>query len=225
MLALRRVLIVAEETEQTKRLHLDLAKSGFVCSVVPAKEDSLNWVTAQKPDLVVVALDGHIANAGPLSLARKIKEVQPLPIMALVNKDTMATPDINRDIDDFVVEPHDISEIALRVTRLLHKANGTGANSIRCADLAIDLDKCEVTVGDKVIELTFKEYELLKFLARHPGRVFSRDALLNEVWGDDYYGGDRTVDVHIRRLRSKIEDSAHTFIDTVRNIGYRFRKP
>ena len=72
--------------------------------------------------------------------------------------------------------------------------------------------------------LTFKEYELLKFLARTSGRVFTREALLNRVWGYDYYGGDRTVDVHIRRLRSKIEDSSHTFIETVRNIGYRFRK-
>ena len=70
----------------------------------------------------------------------------------------------------------------------------------------------------------FREYALLTFLAGNRGRVFSRDALLDEVWGHDYFGGDRTVDVHIRRLRSKIEDSTHTFIETVRNIGYRFRK-
>ena len=74
-----------------------------------------------------------------------------------------------------------------------------------------------------MIELTFKEYELLKFLASHQGRVYTREALLNKVWGYDYYGGDRTVDVHIRRLRSKIEDAKHTFIETVRNIGYRFK--
>ena len=71
--------------------------------------------------------------------------------------------------------------------------------------------------------LTFREYELLKFLAGNRGRVFTREALLNKVWGYDYYGGDRTVDVHIRRLRSKTEDSNHAFIETVRNIGYRFK--
>jgi two-component system alkaline phosphatase synthesis response regulator PhoP len=72
--------------------------------------------------------------------------------------------------------------------------------------------------------LTFREYQLLKFLASNKGKVFTREALLNKVWGWDYYGGDRTVDVHIRRLRSKIEDPTHTFIETVRNIGYRLRE-
>ena len=93
---------------------------------------------------------------------------------------------------------------------------------IRCGDLVIDLAKCEVSIGDKIVILTFKEYQLLQFLSSNQGKVFTREALLNKVWGYEYYGGDRTVDVHIRRLRSKIEDSSHTFIETVRNIGYKF---
>lgn len=88
----------------------------------------------------------------------------------------------------------------------------------------IDPAQCEVTLEGEVVELTFKEYELLRFLASNRGRVFTREALLNWVWGYDYYGGERTVDVHVRRLRSKIEDSKHVFIETVRNIGYRFKK-
>jgi len=88
----------------------------------------------------------------------------------------------------------------------------------------LNLTKCEVSLANNVIPLTFKEYELLKLLATNPGKVFNREALLNRVWGYDYYGGDRTVDVHIRRLRSKIEDATHNFIETVRNIGYRFRE-
>ena len=95
---------------------------------------------------------------------------------------------------------------------------------IRAGDLVIDLANCEVRVEGKIVELTFKEYELLKFLAKDRGRVFTREALLNKVWGYDYFGGDRTVDVHVRRLRSKIELSGQTFIETVRNIGYRFKK-
>ena len=79
-------------------------------------------------------------------------------------------------------------------------------------------------MDDRVVELTFKEFELLKLMASNRGRVFTRDALLDKIWGYDYFGGDRTVDVHIRRLRSKIEEFGHTFIETVRNIGYRFRK-
>ena len=94
---------------------------------------------------------------------------------------------------------------------------------IRVGDLAIDLSRYEVTQGGRRMELTFKEYELLKFFATNPGKVFSREHLLNAVWGYDYYGGTRTVDVHIRRLRSKIENGPVLFIDTVRNVGYRFR--
>ncbi|UCC61381.1 MAG: response regulator transcription factor [Dehalococcoidia bacterium] len=128
-------------------------------------------------------------------------------------------------IDDFVLKPWDATEVMLRVKRTLRRTSGIGrGESISCGDLVIDLDNCEVTVAGRVVTLTFKEYELLRFLAGNPGRVFTRDALLDEVWGHDYFGGDRTVDVHIRRLRSKIEDSTHTFIDTVRNIGYKFKK-
>jgi len=95
---------------------------------------------------------------------------------------------------------------------------------IKCGDLVIDLAKCQVSVGIRLVTLTFREYQLLKFLAGNQGKVFTRDALLDKVWGWDYYGGDRTVDVHIRRLRSKIEDRNHSFIETVRNIGYRFKE-
>jgi len=89
--------------------------------------------------------------------------------------------------------------------------------------MVINLTNYEVTISGKIISLTFKEFELLKFMVRNQGRVFSRDDLLRKIWGYEYYGGDRTVDVHIRRLRSKIEDGNHSFIETVRNIGYRFR--
>ena len=93
---------------------------------------------------------------------------------------------------------------------------------MRCGALTIDLSNYRVTVDDDPLVLTFKEYELLRFLAANKDKVFTREALLNRVWGYDFYGGARTVDVHIRRLRSKIEDRTHTFIETVRNVGYRF---
>jgi DNA-binding response OmpR family regulator len=91
-------------------------------------------------------------------------------------------------------------------------------------DLQIDTSSYEVTIRGSRIGLRFKEYELLKLLAENPGRVFSRDALLNQIWGYEYFGGTRTVDVHIRRLRSKMEDAEHNFIETIWNVGYRFRE-
>ncbi|MBI2979836.1 MAG: response regulator transcription factor [Chloroflexi bacterium] len=131
----------------------------------------------------------------------------------------------HQDIDDFLVEPYDITELLCRIKRLLNiTADNDNDELIKCGDLTIDLARYEVSVGNRPVMLTFREYELLKFLAQNRGRVFSREALLTRVWDYDYFGGDRTVDVHIRRLRSKIEDSNHAFIETVRNIGYRFKK-
>ena len=128
------------------------------------------------------------------------------------------------NIDDFMISPYDARELVLRVKRLLSRdRNIDSGELIKCDGLLIDLAKCEVTLEGRIVELTFKEYELLRFLASNRGRVYTREALLNMVWGYDYYGGDRTVDVHVRRLRSKIEDAKHTFIETVRNIGYRFK--
>ena len=113
----------------------------------------------------------------------------------------------------------------IRINRVLRKTvKNESSEQIKCDGLTIDLATCEVTVNGKIVELTFKEYEMLKLLASNKGRVYTREALLDKIWGYDYYGGDRTVDVHVRRLRSKIEDASHTYIETVRNIGYRFIK-
>jgi DNA-binding response OmpR family regulator len=154
-----------------------------------------------------------------------IKKAIPLPVMALVSQETLDSVDGHLDLDDFIIKPCDIRELVLRVKQLLRRADTVDSSElVRCGDLVIDLPRCEVSVADRTVILTFREYELLRFLASNRGRVFTREALLNKVWGYDYYGGDRTVDVHIRRLRSKIEDANHTFIETVRNIGYRFVK-
>jgi two-component system, OmpR family, alkaline phosphatase synthesis response regulator PhoP len=93
---------------------------------------------------------------------------------------------------------------------------------VRAGDLTLDLANYRVAVAGRPVELTFKEYELLRFLVQNPDKVLTREALLKRVWGYDYFGGSRTVDVHIRRLRSKLEDRGHVFIETIRNVGYRF---
>ncbi len=125
-------------------------------------------------------------------------------------------------VDDFVVLPTTTVELARRIERALWRRHGIDSdNFVRCGALTIDLSNYRVTVDDAHLVLTFKEYELLRFLATNAGRVFTREQLLNRVWGYDYFGGARTVDVHIRRIRSKIEIHSHAFIETVRNVGYR----
>ena len=173
---------------------------------------------------MLIAMDGVSANSGILSLPQRIKQEMRLPVIALASREALHSLDSATSVDDFVLEPWDAAEVAVRAKRALQRTNHVDSEElIKCGDLIIDLARCEVSVNGRLVLLTFKEYELLKFLASNKDRVFTRESLLNKVWGYDYYGGDRTVDVHIRRLRSKIEDSTHTFIETVRNVGYKFR--
>ena len=221
------LLIMAHESKELTGLSSRLIRSGFVCSIIRHGNGFVKEITAHDPNLVIVEMDGYSANAEIQELLQSMKQEKHTPVMALVPGEMLDRIDGHLDIaDDFLTSPYDDRELVLRMKRLLnHRAEGVASTElIKCDGLAIDLAKCEVTVGSKVVELTFKEYELLKFLASNRGRVYTREALLNKVWGYDYYGGDRTVDVHVRRLRSKIEDSKHTFIETVRNIGYRFTK-
>jgi DNA-binding response OmpR family regulator len=149
-----------------------------------------------------------------------------LPLIALLAKEHLLNAEVRLGVDDVIICPWNPGELTFRVRRLLDRLQQTPPDApgvIRGGDLVIDTHRYDVFVAGKPVLLTFKEYELLKLLASHPGRVFSREALLEQVWGYEYFGGTRTVDVHVRRLRSKIDDATHTFIDTVWNVGYRFR--
>jgi len=155
------------------------------------------------------------------TLPARVKSMTRSPLLAIIEEGLLDRVSSHPELDDFAVVGAGREELQTRVRRLigLHPESG---EVVRRGDLAINTATCEVSLGGALVELTFKEYTLLKFLATNPGRVHTREVLLNKVWGYDYYGGDRTVDVHVRRLRSKIEDANHSFIDTVRNIGYRF---
>lgn len=149
-----------------------------------------------------------------------------LAVVVLMPRFDIQKIDPARGAIEFCFPPLTPEEVLLRLTIVRVRAHGpAGANVLSHGGLVIDLDRYEVTLDGAKVDLTYKEYELLKFLAQNPGRVFTREALLRSVWEYDYFGGTRTVDVHIRRLRSKIDDVRHRFIDTVWNVGYRFRSP
>ncbi len=220
-----KLLIMADETEQIRELRSGLIDSGFICSIIPGDENAVEQVTEKAPDLVLIAMEGLSDCSWVRHLTCGVKQEGHIPVVALLSVEALGSIDSAMTIDDFVVEPWDAIEIAVRIKRILRRTyNIDNGELIRCGDLVVDLARCEVCLNEQLIPLTFKEYELLRFLASNKGRVFTRDALLNKVWGYDYFGGDRTVDVHIRRLRSKIDDSTHTFIETVRNIGYKFKE-
>ncbi|WP_298210292.1 response regulator transcription factor [Ferrimicrobium sp.] len=129
-------------------------------------------------------------------------------------------------IDDFAVSPFDRTELSVRLQHLLVRHGQPDEHSkIAIGPLILDTDTYQATLAGAPMDLTYMEYELLKFLASHPGKVFSRETLLSRVWGYEYYGGARTVDVHIRRLRAKLGEAYEALIQTVRSVGYKFGIP
>jgi DNA-binding response OmpR family regulator len=223
-LTLPRVLIIANERGQVDQLNAELAQRGFNCLLVPNTDGAIQQIARQTPGVMLLDMDVTTTRSEAWELAQSVRQELNIPLIALMAKEELNRFDSNDGIDDFVTKPWETAEVAVRIRRVLNQKGGMESEDlIRCGDLVIDSARCEVSLGGKPIVLTFKEYQLLKFLATNREKVFTREALLNKVWGWDYYGGDRTVDVHIRRLRSKIEDSTHAFIETVRNIGYKFK--
>jgi two-component system alkaline phosphatase synthesis response regulator PhoP len=219
------ILLVTNSLERIRDLNSGLSRLGFSCTACVYADEVIQHDARQSFNIVLVDICA-ISSRGESAWQwfRKLKLRKLLPVIALVSPATLDAAAAEQGLADFVMKPWNLDELAARIRRVIVKSSKAGESSvIRAGDLAIDPLRCEVELGGRLLALTFKEYEMLKLLATNKGKVFTREALLNEVWGYDYYGGDRTVDVHIRRLRSKIEDPLHTFIDTVRNIGYKFK--
>lgn len=188
------------------------------------------------PDLVLVDATADLVQArGVLrSLATLGLDV---PVLAVVGDGALAVLDDQWPMDDLVVSTASPAELAARLRLALGRGpRHTGASpapsgaadgddqpeTIKVADVVVDEASWTVRAGGRVLDLTFKEFELLRYLVQHPGRVVTRDILLQQVWGGDYYGGTRTVDVHIRRLRAKLGPERESLIGTIRGVGYRF---
>ena len=147
-----------------------------------------------------------------------------LPVLGVAPANRLDGYVTNPSLDDFIVHPYNPQELVKRMDRVLARSREPESNEVvKTGDLVIDIGKYEISLGGRRVILTYKEYQLLVLLATNQGRVYTRDELLQQVWGYDYFGGTRTVDVHIRRLRSKIESANHSFIETIWNVGYRFR--
>lgn len=161
--------------------------------------------------------------------ARRLVELchdRRLPVLAAVPREAVKDYDPSLNADEMVVCPVSEAELNARVKQAVYRVSGpAGPKLLRAGDLAIDLERYEVTVAGRRVSLTYKEFQLLVHLASNPGRVYTREALLSQIWGYDYLGGTRTVDVHIRRLRSKVESPGRSFVETIWNVGYRFKAP
>ena len=239
----KKILIVDDEKMITNLLTHNLTKEGY--DVVEANDglEAIEKAQEEKPDLIL--LDVMLPKLDGLTVCKKIKNMMNVPILMVTAKDEELDKIVGLELgaDDYITKPFSVRELLARVKANLRKTDITTtntehieqniireeaskevkrANTIRIGPLTLDLDRFEVMVNDKRVDLTLREFEVLKFLASEPGQVITREVLLERVWGYEYYGDIRTVDVTIRRIREKIEKDTSNpkILITRRGVGY-----
>jgi DNA-binding response OmpR family regulator len=219
-------------------LLLVTARAGEPAAVLPsldllphavrtAPRDVRALVSGPSPDAVLVDARSELADARATCRVLNATGLG-VPLLAVVTEAGLITLNADWGVDDLLLTTAGPAEVEarLRLAAGRHASAATGAGElIRAGELTIDPDTYAARLKGRPLDLTYKEFELLKFLAQHPGRVFTRDQLLREVWGYDYFGGTRTVDVHVRRLRAKLGSEHDSMIGTVRQVGYKFVLP
>jgi DNA-binding response OmpR family regulator len=193
-------------------------KSVSTIEVAARLEPEDGWAGA------VVCADVDAEGAFALCRALRKRDIPMEPLLLLVGGGQLSDLELRDDLfDDFCLSPVRQTELEARLKHLFWRTGrGTRPELIEYGPLVLNLETYQAAVSGKPLDLTYMEYELLKFLASHPGKVFTRETLLSRVWGYDYYGGARTVDVHVRRLRAKLGEEHAGLISTVRSVGYRF---
>ncbi len=226
----RKVLIVDDEKNIVDIIAFNLKKEGYQVITAADGEEGVEKTFSENPDLIL--LDIMMPKMDGYEACRKIREKKHTPIIMLTARAEEVDKVLGLEMgaDDYVTKPFGVRELMARVKANLRKVaalqevNAQDENTIQYGNLLLHLERYEVKKDGKTIDLTLREFELLKFLAQQKGQVFSRETLLEKVWGYEYFGDVRTVDVTIRRLREKIEDnpSKPIYILTKRGVGYYF---
>ncbi len=227
-----RILVVDDEKPISDIIKFNLEKEGYKVVVAEDGQQAINMTYEYKPDLIV--LDIMLPILDGFTVCKKLRENINTPIIMLTAKEEEVDKVLGLELgaDDYMTKPFSVRELMARVKANIRRVNfassgGEGKGQvIKSGNLIIDLNRYEVRKNDNVIELTLREFELLRYLSLNAEQVFSRETLLEEVWGYEYYGDVRTVDVTVRRLREKIEDdpSSAKYVQTKRGVGYYFRR-
>ena len=177
---------------------------------------------ANHPDVHVILLDGVTDLVAAKSMASVLATAQvPVPVLLALRDTALPVIDASWGITDFLMPTTSLAEVDARIRLAISNHQPATASALSHSGVSIDESSYQANVNGRALDLTYKEFELLRYLVANPGRVYTREQLLSEVWGYDYFGGTRTVDVHVRRLRAKLGDH-ESVIGTVRNVGYRF---
>lgn len=228
----KKILVVDDEKPIADILKYNLEKEGYFVELAFDGEEALEKTYSVKPDLII--LDIMLPKMDGFAVCKRLRQDIQTPIIMLTAKEEEVDKVLGLELgaDDYITKPFGVRELLARVKANLRRVDlvqGNGSSStnlIKSGNLVIDLNRYEVRKGNRVIELTLREFELLKYLASQSEQVFTRETLLEDVWGYEYYGDVRTVDVTVRRLREKIEDDSSNpkYIITKRGVGYYFRR-
>ena len=229
----KKVLIIEDEKSISDIIKFNLVKEGFSVETAYDGQDGLNKAISASPDLIL--LDVMLPIMDGFAVCKKVRETSTVPILMLTAKEEEVDKVLGLELgaDDYITKPFGMRELIARIKANIRRSEFMTAqadapeNVKEFGNLAIDMNRYEVRKNGEALELTLREFELLKYLAERENKVFSREQLLEEVWGYEYYGDIRTVDVTVRRLREKLEDdsSEPKYIMTKRGIGYYFRRP
>lgn len=223
-----KILIVEDEDSVLDPLELLLSKEGFSIETARNGREGLDKFSKVSPDLVL--LDIMLPEVSGTEVCRQIRAKSNVPIIMLTAKDTEVDKVVGLELgaDDYIVKPYSKAELVARIKAVLRRgvsdhAPGEGG-VITAGPVTIDVERHAVSIAGVSISLPLKEFELLEFLVRNSGRVLTRTQLIDRVWGSDYFGDTKTLDVHVKRLRAKIEkDPANPiYIQTIRGLGYKF---
>ncbi len=227
----KRILIVEDEPAMSELLSFRLAKEGYLVDTACSGNQALDLIGSFKPDLVL--LDLVLPDESGYEICSRILSQYEIPVIMLTAKDDVLEKVLGLECgaDDYITKPFDFREVFARIKTALKRSSKSAAQGIDSEVISVSdntyiyINEHKVVCDGVQLDLTPKEYELLLLLAKNKGNVFSRDKLLNIVWGYNYSGGSRTVDIHIRRLRQKLNDSdKEPIIQTVFGVGYKIKK-
>ncbi len=228
----RKILIIEDEKSISDIIKFNLVKEGFDVDTAYDGQDGLQKAIKQTPELIL--LDVMLPLLDGFEVCKRIREVSMVPIIMLTAKEEEVDKVLGLELgaDDYITKPFGMRELIARIKANIRRLDisdpvkNSPENLQTFGNLTIDMNRYEVRKDEKVLELTLREFELLKYLAERENKVFSREQLLEEVWGYEYYGDIRTVDVTVRRLREKLEDDSSDpkYVTTKRGVGYYFRR-
>lgn len=227
-----KVLIIDDEEHIVELIKYNLESNGFDTVEAYNGMDGIRLAKEEKPSLILLDLMLPIMDGLDVCKnLRRDEDTRSIPVIMLTAKSEEIDKILGLELgaDDYITKPFSVRELVARIKAVLRRSGSDTeeTSTFSFADVLIDYDKHQVTKNNEKVELTLKEYELLEILIRNKGKVLKRDVLLDKIWGYEYVGETRTVDVHIRHLRQKLEDDDRNpvYIETVRGIGYRFNDP